>query len=107
MEVKEKITPLPVVPKNLVYVPGFTNEEGLTELVNDIHRQVVDARNGKEDSGWEGDASVYHSVRDAMSALDHPYLLVVGASNVVFGFTSKLDRDVVISDYLSDPGAWW
>ena len=41
-----------------------------------------------------------------MSDLGSPYLLVVGASNTVFAFTSKLDRDVVISDYLSDPEAW-
>lgn len=106
MYVKEKITPLPVVPKDLVYVPGFTNEEGLVDLVNEIHRQAVDAHNSGEESGWDGDASVHHSVRDAMSALDSPYLLVVGASNIVFAFTSKSDRDVVISDYLSDPGAW-
>lgn len=106
MDVKKKITPVSVVPKDLVYVPGFANEEGLVDLVNEIHSQVVAAHNGGEDSGWDGDASVHHSVRDAMSALDSPYLLVVGASNVVFAFTSKSDRDVVISDYLSDPGAW-
>lgn len=102
---QEKITKLPTEQKDLVYVPGFTNEKGLTDLVADIHAQFKEAQNGGEESGWDGDANAW-KLQDAMKALDHKYLLVIGASDIVFAFTSKSDRDVVISDYLSDPEAW-
>lgn len=102
---QEKLTKLPTVEKDLVYVPGFTNEKGLIDLVADIQAQYKEAQNGGEESGWDGDANAW-KLADAMKALDFKYLLTIGASDVVFAFTSKADRDCIINDYLPDPEAW-
>lgn len=104
-EAKKREKRLPTEQKDLVYVPGFTNEKGLVGLIEGIHDQFKEAQNGGEESGWDGDAGAF-DFKNAMGALDHKHLLAIGGSNKVFGFTSKSDRDVVISDYLSDPDAW-
>lgn len=82
--------------KDLVYVPEFTNEKGLNDLVWDIHAQY---KNGED--GWEGDAHVAR-LPAAMALTDFPYLIVIGDSDTLFAFTSKSDRDCIISDYLRD-----
>ena len=102
---QEKLTKLPTVEKDLVYVPGFTNEKGLIDLVADIQAQYKEAQNSGDESGWDGDANAW-KLPDAMKALDFKYLLTIGASDVVFAFTSKADRDCIINDYLPDPEAW-
>ena len=97
--------PLSVEKKSITYVPHFTNEKGLSDLVADIHAQYKDAQDGGEESGWDGDAKALE-LKDAMNSLDYPYLLAIGGSNTVFAFTSESDRDCVIIDYLPDPEAW-
>lgn len=103
---QEKLTKLPTVKKDLVYVPGFTNEKGLADLVWDIHAQFKNAQNGGEESGWDGDATCYSSVPRVMELTDFPYLIAIGGSDTLFAFQSKLDRDCILSDYLPDPEAW-
>ena len=102
---QEKLTKLPTVEKDLVYVPGFTNEAGLTDLVWDIHAQYKNAQGGGEESGWDGDATCFSSVSSIMD-LDYPYLIAIGGSDTLFAFQSKSDRDCILSDYLPDPEAW-
>ena len=87
--------------KDLIYVPEFINESGLNDLVQDIHAQH---ENGED--GWEGDAQSFSSVPSVMKLADFPYLIAIGNSDTIFAFTSKLDRDCVISDYLSDIDVW-
>ncbi len=100
----EKLAKLPTVQKDLVYVPGFTNEKGLRALVEDIHEQFKEAQSTGEESGWDGDAGVF-DLKNAMGALDFKYLLTIGGSNLVFAFASESDRKAIISDYLPDPDA--
>lgn len=103
---QEKLTKLPTVKKDLVYVPGFTNEKGLADLVSDIHAQFKNAQNGGEESGWDGDATSFSSVPRVMELTDFPYLIAIGGSDTLFAFQSKSDRDCILSDYLPDPEAW-
>lgn len=91
--------------KDLIYVPEFINESGLGELVSDIHAQWVAAQDDGEESGWEGDARVC-TLSSAMKAPEFKYLIAIGNSDTIFAFTSKSDRDCVISDYLSDIDVW-
>lgn len=102
---QEKLTKLPTVEKDLAYVPGFTNEKGLADLVQDIHAQYKEAQNGGEESGWEGNA-ISAPLSEVMELTDFPYLIAIGGSDTVFAFQSKSDRDCIISDYLPDPEAW-
>lgn len=102
---QEKLTELPTVEKDLVYVPGFTNEKGLAGLVGAIHAQYTEAQNGGEESGWDGDATCYSSIPLVMELTDFPYLIAIGGSDTVFAFQSESDRDCIISDYLPDPEA--
>lgn len=91
--------------KDLIYVPEFINESGLADLVWDIHAQYKNAAGGGEESGWEGDARAF-SLVSAMKATDFKYLIVIGNSDTVFAFTSKSDRDCVLSDYIPDIDVW-
>lgn len=92
--------------KDLIYVPEFINESGLADLVWDIHAQFKNAQNGGEESGWDGDATCYSSIQRVMELTDFPYLISIGNSDTVFAFTSKLDRDCVLSDYIPDTSVW-
>ena len=94
---REGLRDLKTFKKDLVYVPEFTNEKGLQELVADIHDQY---KNGED--GWDGDAHVA-LLPAAMALTDFPYLISIGGSNTLFAFQSKSDRDVILSDYLRDP----
>lgn len=105
IKVRESLSPMPVEKKDLVYVPKFINESGLNDLVWDIHAQYKNAANGEEESGWEGDARAF-SFRSAMKATEFKYLIAIGNSDTIFAFTSKLDRDCVLSDYLPDSDVW-
>ena len=87
--------------KDLVFVPEFTNEKGLNDVVSDIHAQY---KNGED--GWEGDAQSFSSIPSVMELTDFPYLISIGGSDTLFAFQSKSDRDCIIDDYLSDPEAW-
>ena len=83
--------------KDLVYVPEFTNERGLQELVGDIHSMY---KNGEE--GWDGDAC-WSILKNVVDLTDYPYLIAIGGSNMIFAFTSESDRDCILMDYLRDP----
>lgn len=96
----EALVPLKTFKKDLVYVPEFTNEAGLNDVVQDIHAQY---KNGED--GWEGDAQSFSSIQRVMELTDFPYLIAIGGSDTLFAFQSESDRDCIISDYLSDPGA--
>ena len=84
--------------KDLVYVPEFTNESGLNDLISDIHAQY---KNGED--GWEGDAQAFSSIPRVMELTDFPYLIAIGDSDTLFAFQSKSDRDCILNDYLRDP----
>jgi hypothetical protein len=96
----EALVPLKTFKKDLVYVPEFKNEAGLTDLVWDIHAMY---KNGEE--GWDGDATCFSSVSSIMDLTDFPYLIAIGGSDTLFAFQSKTDRDCIVSDYLPDPDA--
>lgn len=83
--------------KDLVYVPEFTNEKALADLVWDIHAQY---KNGED--GWDGDATCSSYLHDIMALTEYPYLIAIGDSDTLFAFTTKSDRDCIISDYLRD-----
>ena len=83
--------------KDLVYVPEFEDEKALTDLIWDIHTMY---KNGEE--GWDGDATCYSSVPRIMDLTEYPYMIAIGESSTLFAFTSKSDRDCVVSDYLPD-----
>lgn len=93
----EALRDLKTFKKDLVYVPEFTNEKALSDLVEDIHALF---KNGEE--GWEGDAHVAR-LPAAMALTDFPYLIAIGGSDTLFAFQSKSDRDCILSDYLRDP----
>ena len=94
----EALRNLQTFKKDLVYVPEFTNEKVLSDLVWDIHAQH---KNGED--GWEGDAQSFSSVPRIMELTDYPYLIAIGDSHTLFAFQSKEDRDCILSDYLRDP----
>lgn len=97
----EALRPLKVMEKDLVYVPDFTNETGLADLVGDIHAQYVN-----DEEGWAGDATCFSSIPRVMELDGFPYLIAIGGSDTIFAFQSQSDRDCVVSDYLPDPAAW-
>ena len=94
----EGLRDLKTFKKDLVYVPEFTNESGLNDVVQDIHALY---KNGED--GWEGDAQSFSSIQRVMELADYPYLIAIGDSDTLFAFQSKSDRDVIVSDYLRDP----
>lgn len=94
----EGLRDLKTFKKDLVYVPEFTNEAGLNDVVQDIHAQY---KNGED--GWEGDAQSFSSIQRVMELTDFPYLIAIGGSDTLFAFQSKSDRDCILSDYLRDP----
>lgn len=94
---REGLRDLKTFKKDLVYVPEFTNEKGLNDVVQDIHEQY---KNGED--GWDGDAHVAQ-LPAAMALTDFPYLIAIGGSDTLFAFTSKDDRDCILNDYLRDP----
>lgn len=93
----EGLRDLKTFKKDLVYVPEFTNEAGLNDVVQDIHAQF---KNGED--GWDGDAHVAR-LPTAMALTDFPYLIAIGGSDTLFAFQSKSDRDCILNDYLRDP----
>ena len=101
----EALRNLKTFKKDLVYVPEFTNEKGLSDLVWDIHSQYKNAQNGGEESGWDGDAQSFSSVPRTMELTDFPYLIAIGGSHTLFAFQSQSDRDCILNDYLRDPDA--
>lgn len=94
---REGLRDLKTFKKDLVFVPEFTNEKGLNDVVQDIHAQY---KNGED--GWEGDARVAR-LPAAMALTDFPYLIAIGGSDTLFAFQSKSDRDCILNDYLRDP----
>lgn len=85
------------------YVPGFTNAKGLMWLLDTIHAQHVEFMEGTTDeSGWCGDAG-YGPLSIILPRFKS--FIVIGGTDVVFGFTSKSDRDCVLSDYIPDKDA--
>lgn len=93
----EGLRDLKTFKKDLVYVPEFTNEAGLNDVVQDIHAQY---KNGED--GWDGDAHV-GLLTSVMALTDFPYLIAIGGSDTLFAFQSKSDRDCILNDYLRDP----
>lgn len=94
----EALRDLKTFKKDLVFVPEFTNEKALSDLVWDIHAQY---KNGED--GWEGDAQSFSSIQRVMELTDFPYLIAIGGSDTLFAFQSESDRDCILSDYLRDP----
>ncbi len=95
---REGLRDLKTFKKDLVYVPEFTNEAGLNDVVQYIHAQY---KNGED--GWGGDAQSFSSIQRVMELTDFPYLIAIGGSDTLFAFQSKSDRDCILLDYLRDP----
>ena len=82
------------------YVPDFANAKGLMSLLDDIHGQHTAFMKGDEDdAGWDGDAG-YGQLSAILPRFK--YFIVIKGSDAVYGFTSKDDRDCVLSDYIPD-----